>query len=299
MKALIIRPGALGDTLMLMPTIAQLQSKMEILLVGRYPGIDYLKPYVSQCFDYEAHGWHMLFSETFDKAGMPNIPKVDFLVGFLSDPEKRAVDNLQIWFPDSSILIFPPFPLEGENIHVALYVARSLQKAGLSIDAEKAVDEAYKYPLFGRKDSSSKRKYIVLHPGSGSIKKNYSPEFWVELIKTLKGVSSNKNTSVIVLLGPAEEKFLSYYKNNLSDFGIESYFCPNQEELLSLLSRASLYIGHDSGVTHLAAMMGINTMALFKESSMHQWHPLGPLVKVMQGEEGSDFVGKIMKEACS
>lgn len=295
MNVLIIRPGALGDTLMLMPAIAQLQSQIEILLVGRYPGIDYLKAYVSQYFNYEAHGWHMLFSDTFNKVDMPYIPKVDYVVGFLSDPEKRAAYNLKIWFPDTPIYLFPPFPPEDENIHVALYIARLLQKAGLPIEVEKAIEEARKHPLFQQKTPSSKREHIVLHPGSGSQKKNYSPEFWIELIRALKGSSSKKNTPVVLLLGPAEEKLLSYYENNLGELGVNLSFYPDQEKLLSLMSQASLYIGHDSGITHLAAMMGINVIALFKESSIEQWHPLGPAVRVLQGEEGVDVIEKIIE----
>ncbi|MBN1849212.1 MAG: hypothetical protein JW932_11580 [Deltaproteobacteria bacterium] len=295
---LIIRPGALGDTLMLMPAIAQLHDEVEILLVGRYPGIDYLKPYVSQCFDYEARGWHMLFSDTFDKAGMPMVPQVDIVLGFLSDPESRVARNLKIRFPESPIHIFPPFPPEGKNIHVALYIAQSLRKSGLPVNTEKAIDEAVKHPLIQRRSLSSK-EHIVLHAGSGSEKKNYSSAFWIELIKTIKGSSSNKNTPVILLLGPAEQNLLSYYRDNLRDFGIEFYFSPDKEKLLSILSQASLYIGHDSGITHLAAMMGVNVIALFKESSISQWQPLGPAVNVLQGEWEEDFIGKIVKEAFS
>ena len=61
MRLLIIRAGALGDTLMLMPSINQLRGRAEIFFSGRYPGIDYLRPYVDHCIDFESSGWHSLF----------------------------------------------------------------------------------------------------------------------------------------------------------------------------------------------------------------------------------------------
>jgi ADP-heptose:LPS heptosyltransferase len=66
MKVMIIRPAALGDTLMLMPAIAQLNVSVDILLVGRSPGIDFISPYVNRSIDYEGSGWYRLFLEKRD-----------------------------------------------------------------------------------------------------------------------------------------------------------------------------------------------------------------------------------------
>ena len=73
----------------------------------------------------------------------------------------------------------------------------------------------------------------------------------------------------------------------------EIHICPDNNELLEILNRSCLYIGHDSGVTHLAAMLGINTVALFKGSSIINWYPLGPGAKVIEGDESvKDIQGK-------
>jgi ADP-heptose:LPS heptosyltransferase len=59
-----------------------------------------------------------------------------------------------------------------------------------------------------------------------------------------------------------------------------------------------LYVGQDSGVTHLAAMIGAPTIALFRHSSVAQWRPLGPRVKVIEARESSpDLVEKVLKAA--
>jgi ADP-heptose:LPS heptosyltransferase len=117
-------------------------------------------------------------------------------------------------------------------------------------------------------------------------------------------VSSGKNPFV-VLLGPAEETLLPFYRERLAGSRIpedrgEIMFSPDKEALTGLLRSARLYIGHDSGITHLAAMFGTPTIALFKNSRADQWGPLGPRVKVIEGREGSlaliDEVYKVARE---
>jgi ADP-heptose:LPS heptosyltransferase len=62
------------------------------------------------------------------------------------------------------------------------------------------------------------------------------------------------------------------------------FFSPDPEDLMSLLKEGALYIGQDSGVTHLAAMTGLPTIALFRSSSIKTWRPLGPRVRVLRDE---------------
>jgi ADP-heptose:LPS heptosyltransferase len=52
--------------------------------------------------------------------------------------------------------------------------------------------------------------------------------------------------------------------------------------LASLLRRCSAYLGNDSGVTHLAALVGVPTVALFGPSDPALWSPLGSRVTVLR-----------------
>jgi len=57
---LIIRPGALGDTLMLMPLLRALEGVVRVSAAVRRPGLEVIRPYVTLCTDVEAGGWHAL-----------------------------------------------------------------------------------------------------------------------------------------------------------------------------------------------------------------------------------------------
>jgi ADP-heptose:LPS heptosyltransferase len=303
LKALIIRPAALGDTLMLMPAVSQLRASAKITLVGRQPGIYFLRPYIDLCIDFEGPGWHSLFLDRMDDVHrMGNvhrlsIPKVDRIAAFLSDPDGVVSQNLKTHHPATPFQLFPAFPPKGAKGHTAYYLAQCLQTAGLPIDPGESLEEAFRRPLLAWEDASNARKTVVLHPGSGGRKKNHPPDFWLELIEALRRGLSKERYHFILLLGPAEMEEQPFFRKNLIHNETEILCSPEKERLLPHLKEADIYIGHDSGITHLAAMLGTPTIALFKNSSAHQWGPLGPVVRVIKTEEKDpDLIFKVLNE---
>lgn len=288
MNILIIRAGALGDTLMLMPLINGL-SGHRIITAGRKPGIDYLGPYADQIIDIDRGGWHGLFSpgSNIDI----NCPRVDHVTAFINDRDNIVSENLKGLFPFSKINIFPPFPGPGSKTHVALHMLQSLHSSGIPVDPSAAFNASINQPAMGSKRVKGKK--IILHPGSGSKKKNYQPDFWFDLSARLKKEKPDPSADVCFLLGPAEEDLIPLVKEKAAELNTE-VVVPYKEELLSILNNTFIYIGHDSGVTHLAAMLGVNTLALFKNSSVDQWHPLGPCVTVIQHEKNENKLLEIV-----
>ncbi|MGM0384014.1 MAG: glycosyltransferase family 9 protein [Thermodesulfobacteriota bacterium] len=292
MKALIIRPSALGDTLLLAPALYQIVDKVKVIVLGRKPGIDFLKPFLLDCLDYEKGGWHTLFFEQ-HYCKQVSFPDVDRIICFLSDPADNFNKGLRRCLKDIPIFSFPPFPQRGEKIHVAEYLASCLNKSGLPINPDETIYEARKKALFIRDKLLKSESTVVLHPGSGSKRKNYSPEFWLNLIR-------NKDLGIshtwILLLGPAEEERDQIIVKELSGIEIKIIHSPQKDMLLSLLKKASLYIGHDSGITHLAAMLGTRTICLFKHSDPLQWAPLGPDVTIITHDTPLQVIYKTIRD---
>ena len=123
---------------------------------------------------------------------------------------------------------------------------------------------------------------IAIHPGSGGITKCWPVEKFVEVIKRLW----QQNRPVLLLSGPADEKRLERMLEQLPSE-------PKRELLQVLANRPLLevaqqmqacrcYLGNDSGVTHLAAMLGVPTIALFGPSDPEVWRPVGPLVNIIR-----------------
>lgn len=290
LKTLIIRAGALGDTLMLMPAICGLRKDTGIIIIGRRPGIDYLRPYVDQCVDIETSGLHRLFMEDADNLSGLSLPSPDLVAAFLNDPDGRLTCRLKACFPESSINIFPVFPPEKDKRHIALYMAKAIQETGIPIDADYVFKESFKFPLMPPKTSvPGERGLVVIHPGSGSRVKNYPPAFWLQLIREIKRMQLDNAGRMLLLMGPAEEDVLPVMRDTLKGMDIAVSVLPEKEELISILARASVYIGHDSGVTHLAAMLGTHVIALFNESPINRWRPLGPNVRIIAKSDFKAF----------
>ena len=54
-------------------------------------------------------------------------------------------------------------------------------------------------------------------------------------------------------------------------------------EVAQCLQKCRCYLGNNSGITHLAAMLGVPTVAIFGPTNPKIWRPVGPFVKVIQG----------------
>jgi heptosyltransferase-3 len=282
---------------MLMPSIAALGASTEITFAGRSPGLFYLKPYVHRTMDYEGPGWHTLFQE--EAASRPDfvLPPSDLVIAFLSDPGGTVKKNLRYLLSDTPAFVFAPFPSKGTGEHVALYLARCLKEAGLPITPEKCLESAAQKALLKKDGGLSRNGAVVFHPGSGSEGKNHPPAFWVTLIREWMR-HFDMSRDLTLLFGPAEEGLYAFFKDHPDTIGIEKRISPEHSELVSLLSRARLYVGHDSGITHLAAMLGTPAIALFKNSPAKQWRPLGPFLSMIEKEDTNTGLAlKVLREA--
>jgi heptosyltransferase III len=277
-RGAIIRPGALGDTLMLAPSLMGLHHRLPLTVVGRRPGLEFIRPFADLALDMEGGGWHKLFvAESTERVEL--LPEgTDLVAAFFKDDRGWIKHRLEQFFPGIPVYVFPSVPPPGRAVHVARYVAECLASAGFPLDPDQAMRGAIAAPLFAPREKRTGSPYLVFHPGSGSPKKNHPPEFWLDLLVELRRAFS-ETLNPILLLGPAEEHVLPLFRERTE--GLPILFCPPRDTLLSLLGSASLYVGHDSGVTHLAAMCGTPTIALFRSSDVGLWHPIGPRVKVM------------------
>jgi hypothetical protein len=106
------------------------------------------------------------------------------------------------------------------------------------------------------------RGSVVLHPFSGSARKNWPLEKYRELAKSLPG-------PVEWLAGP-EDPLADAVR--IADLG----------ELAHWLTGARAYVGNDSGITHLAAAVGVPTTALFGPTEPRVWCPRGQNVRLVR-----------------
>ena len=69
----------------------------------------------------------------------------------------------------------------------------------------------------------------------------------------------------------------------------------NLYELACWLQTARLYIGNDSGITHLAAAVGVPVVAIFGPTDPAVWAPRGDRVRVVSGNLEDISVDQVLK----
>jgi ADP-heptose:LPS heptosyltransferase len=143
-------------------------------------------------------------------------------------------------------------------------------------------------------DSGRNRKFVVVHPGSGSEGKCWPLRNFLEIIRRL----SERGVAGLIVTGEAEERL----KPELDGTALPPHWEWSESmpllELASLLARASLYLGNDSGVTHLAAACGTTVVALFLKDLEVQWKPFGR-TNILSADSVSEISPAIVMERIS
>lgn len=122
------------------------------------------------------------------------------------------------------------------------------------------------------------RDYAICHPGSGSPHKCVSAETMAAVIRNLH----QQGIPPLIVGGPADEAAV----RRVRDSGIQDIPVILGRDLTTIatvLSGARLFVGHDSGLTHLAAVLKVPTVAVFGPTDPRQWAPLGRHVSVVTG----------------
>ena len=121
--------------------------------------------------------------------------------------------------------------------------------------------------------------FIAIHPGSGSPRKNWPSSRFAELLRRLA-----PGEPWLLIEGPADADAAAPLRR-LGGAVVHRDLPPRI--LAALLGRAGVYVGNDSGISHLAAAVGIPTIALFGPTDPEVWSPVGPQVTAIRSQDGT------------
>jgi ADP-heptose:LPS heptosyltransferase len=263
LRRLIIRPGGIGDCILSLPAMEHLQAKYTEVWVPSA-----VAPLVRF-----AQARALAISSTgIDLLGLPGVDPPAGLIEKL-----RSFDSIVSWyganrteFREQVRGLGLPFeflnalPEPGAKIHAADYFLKQAGGDGLAvprIECERAVSE----------------DFAVIHPFSGSARKNWPLNRFQELAARLA-------LPVHWSAGPEEA---------LED----AVRFENLYELACWLASARVYIGNDSGITHLAAAVGTPVVAIFGATDPAVWAPRGERVTVVRGKLDEVTADEVLQAA--
>ncbi len=163
-------------------------------------------------------------------------------------------------------------------MHVSLYRAHQLPLLNRLTQDEMSNPPLRRHGQT-RHNSGNGIPRIILHPGSGG-RKNWPVDRYIDLVGELRRIC---DCSITFLAGPAEgthvrEQLLLFSQGEKAALVADASI----SDVASLLDGAALYIGNDSGISHLAAAIGTPTLAIFGPTDPRLWAPTGEHVCVVR-----------------
>jgi hypothetical protein len=132
--------------------------------------------------------------------------------------------------------------------------------------------------LFEHLDLEETRPLWAIHPGSGSLHKNWPLERFLETAGNLR---EHQRIQPIFLSGPVEQETDSISISAIQTQGSPIVKNQSLPVLAGILSYCCGYLGNDSGISHLAAALGIPTVVIFGPTDPAFWSPQGTEVKIL------------------
>lgn len=261
---LILRGGALGDLIVTLPLCEALRQRWPLARIelcgNRTAGaLAVAAGLLDAIHDQNEARWSLLYS-------VDALPAA--LEGWL-----RGFDLILSFWPDPANDLGRRFPLRPDQVFLtgtalprtqpaSAHFVAPLQPLGITKAARNVILRTGR-PVANR---------IALHPGSGSASKNWPLAHWRDLARIL---ARDYHAEIVVVSGPAE------VQRPLGDEFPANHILP-LPQLADLLATCALFIGHDSGVSHLAAACATPCLVLFGPTDPAVWAPPGLHVHVLK-----------------
>jgi heptosyltransferase III len=266
MKNLIVRSGGLGDTLLTMPAALSIKeihpgsclhilgNPMMLSVSGLFDVFDGFHSSDLACFS-NLYSGTKISEEISDFFGQFDS------VYFYTTAEHDIIEIKLRQAGIQNINIFDPSVPEGLDYHYSLYLKKIINGLITLNPAELIIPKILFNNGRGKKNGK-----LLIHPGSGGKLKNWPIERFISVAKTFK-------ERVSFVTGPAEEE--RGIDEILDNEGYSPVSPESLKELCWVISESSVYLGNDSGVSHLAGFMNIPSVVLFGPTDYVKWRPLG------------------------
>lgn len=293
-KILVIRGGAIGDFILTLPAIAALrrqfpQAHLEVL---GYPHIVQLAiagGLVDQASSIEARALASFFARNgqLPEDWTDYFSEFDLIVSYLYDPDEIFRTNIGRCSP-AQFIAGPHRPDERGQTPAARLYLKPLERLAI-FDADpvprlhmsSAPIAAVSAP--GAGSGRAAAPILGLHPGSGSEHKNWPEQRWVQLVQKLIDLTP---FNLVLVGGEAEGERLQRLAAALPPSRARVAQSLPLPELARLLSGCSGFIGHDSGISHLAAALDVPVLLLWGKTDEAVWKPPGEKVVILRHPAG-------------
>jgi len=282
-KIAVVRGGALGDFILTLPVLTALRqnfpsSKLALIASPRHAELALASGLADESMSIESRALAGFFARdgVLDAAYQEFFSKCSVVISYLYDPDEFFQKNVRRCTAGQFIQ-GPHRPAENQEIHASELFLNPLQRL--------AVFDAHSIPeikVFSVQSKGTVQK-LAMHPGSGSESKNWPLASWRWLMER---IIHESGLQILLILGESEFGKKAGLLRSLDPARIE--ICENEPltQVARKLKHCELFVGHDSGITHLAAAVGIPVLALWGVTNENIWRPRSKQSEVVRHPAG-------------
>ena len=307
-RILAILSGAVGDFILTLPAIRLLAEGLpdaEVEVLG-YPGIADLAVtagVAARARNLEHRRMAPLFvpRAVVDEETAAYFRSFDLVVSYLYDGDGYFRENLERL--GVRTLIECPHRVQPDGGPASVQLARPLERLALFL--EQAAPQLH--PAVEQVDEANEpvQRRLWLHPGSGSEKKTWPLERWAEVVDALRERRPEWQWRLITGEAERDRGILDglstpAWRQRVTGqvHGVPLPELARQLRAEALSGRA-VFVGHDSGISHLAAAVGLPALLLFGPTDPAVWSPLNDGVRTLRGARGEAIDELAVEEVIS
>ena len=292
---LVIRGGAIGDFILTLPVLSALRqqfpaARLEVLGYPRIASLAQEGALADAVSSIEARQLASFFAArgALDPALQDYFGRFAVIISYLYDPDHIFQTNV-LASSKAQFIAGGHRPNEQGTMHATEFFLKPLEQLAI-YDAD-TIPHLSLEPL-----ADARSAMLAVHPGSGSEQKNWPEAAWVEF---LDDIIARTSWNVLIVGGEAEGARVS----RLAGRWPRDRVSVAENLPLPLLARQLKtcrgFIGHDSGITHLAAAVGVPALVLWGESNERIWAPRGQ-TRILHGGPGLGHLtrGIVFEETC-
>jgi heptosyltransferase-3 len=318
-RGVIISPGAIGDCVLMLPLAVFMKESLQLGGVDFFGHTDYIGYFPGRtCIDgirsIDSIEFHRLFADSKEfsiedgDSLVNSFMRYEWIVSFLGHDHSDFEDNLifTVHCSHSAEIATLPLVAEGQiNEHISKFYidefikANFLEPEPFEFDNCDILVKAHTSDIVcGGKllegvGLKPLEKIVAIHPGSGGDEKCWYIDNFCMVAEAL----SEKDIQIVFLLGPKEQERLDdKIIQKLQGLGM-CLSGLDLTEIVQIITCSDLFLGNDSGITHLAGVMGTRTLAVFGPTNPNMYKPLGPRVRVYSANSDS-FRARSVESGC-
>jgi ADP-heptose:LPS heptosyltransferase len=213
----------------------------------------------------------------------------ELVVSYLYDPGKIFEANVARCTA-ARFLACPHRPDESAILHAASAMLRPLEALGIT--------EPDPRPrlIFSARPEPSFQNTLAIHPGSGSPAKNWPESHWAAFLRLFAAKTAWR---FLLIGGEAEGARCERLAAVLPLRRVRLAHNLPLVELAQTMRSCAAFMGHDSGIAHLAAALDLPGLVLWGPSNLAVWRPLSDQLRILRDARGLDAlpVEKVLQAA--